>query len=82
MTAQPVAPTSGWNGFRAVNGDDAAGRAAAADLTNILDTVEVPIVVLRRDFTIAGFNKATADVFRYLRPSPVFETCLAEAATD
>src|SRR5256886_1957798 len=64
MTAQPVAPTSGWNGFRAVNGDDAAGRAAAADLTNILDTVEVPIVVLRRDFTIAGFNKATADVFR------------------
>ena len=64
MTAQPVAPSSGWNGFRAVNGDDAAGRAAAADLTNILDTVEVPVVVLRRDFTIAGFNKATADVFR------------------
>src|SRR2546422_5699152 len=70
MTAQPVAPTSGWNGFRAVNGDDAAGRAAAADLTNILDTVEVPIVVLRRDFTIAGFNKATADGFR-LSPSDI-----------
>jgi signal transduction histidine kinase len=70
MTAQPVAPTSGWIGFRAHNGDDAGTRAAATDLTNILDTVEVPIVVLRRDLTIAGFNKATADEFR-LSPSDI-----------
>jgi signal transduction histidine kinase len=70
MTAQPVAPTSGWIGFRALNGDDAGTRAAATDLTNILDTVEVPIVVLRRDLTIAGFNKATADEFR-LSPSDI-----------
>jgi signal transduction histidine kinase len=62
MTAQPVAPTGGWTGFRAVNGDDAAATPPAADLINILDTVEVPIVVLRRDFMIAGFNKAAADV--------------------
>ena len=64
MAAQPVAPAGGWIGFRALNGDDADAGAAAADLTNILDTVEAPIVVLRRDFTIAGFNKATADEFR------------------
>jgi signal transduction histidine kinase len=70
MTAQPVAATSGWTGFRAVNGDDAGAGAAATDLTNILDAVEVPIVVLRRDFTIAGFNKATADEFR-LSPSDI-----------
>jgi PAS domain-containing protein len=70
MTAQPVAPTSGWIGFRAHNGDDAGTRAAATDLTNILDTVEVPIVVLRRDLTIAGFNKVTADEFR-LSPSDI-----------
>ncbi|HEX2343269.1 MAG TPA: ATP-binding protein [Vicinamibacterales bacterium] len=70
MTAQPVATTSGWTGFRAVNGDDAGAGAAATDLTNILDAVEVPIVVLRRDFTIAGFNKATADEFR-LSPSDI-----------
>jgi signal transduction histidine kinase len=70
MTAQPVAATSGWTGFRAVNGDDAGAGAAATDLTNILDAVEVPIVVLRRDFTIAGFNKATADEFQ-LSPSDI-----------
>jgi signal transduction histidine kinase len=70
MTAQPVAATSGWTGFRAVNGDDAGAGAAATDLTNILDAVEVPILVLRRDFTIAGFNKATADEFR-LSPSDI-----------
>jgi len=63
VAAQPVAPAGGWIGFRALNGDDADAGAAAADLTNILDTVEAPIVVLRRDFTIAGFNKATADEF-------------------
>jgi signal transduction histidine kinase len=70
VAAQPVAPASGWIGFRALNGDDADVGAAATDLTNILDTVEVPIVVLRRDFTIAGFNKATANEFR-LSPSDI-----------
>src|SRR5262245_62931276 len=63
MAAQPVAPAGGWIAFRALNGDDADAGAAATDLANILDTVEVPIVVLRRDFTVAGFNKATADEF-------------------
>jgi signal transduction histidine kinase len=70
MTAQPVAPTGGWTGFRAVNGDDAAATPPAADLINILDTVEVPIVVLRRDVMIAGFNKAAADVL-CLSPSDI-----------
>ena len=70
MTAQPVAPTGGWTGFRAVNGDDAAATPPAADLINILDTVEVPIVVLRRDFMIAGFNKAATDVL-CLSPSDI-----------
>jgi signal transduction histidine kinase len=70
MAAQPVAPASGWIGFRALNGDDADAGAAPTDLTTILDTVEVPIVVLRRDFTIAGFNKAAADEFR-LSPSDI-----------
>ena len=37
---------------------------------NILDTVEVPIVVLRRDLMIAGFNEAAADVLR-LSPSDI-----------
>ena len=69
MTAQPAALNGGWTGFRAaVNGDDGAANTAATDLINILDAVEVPIVVLRRDLMIAGFNKAAADVLR-LSPS-------------
>ena len=70
MTAQPATLNGGWAGFRAVSGDDAAANAAAADLINILDTVEVPIVVLRRDLMIAGFNKAAAGVLR-LSPSDI-----------
>jgi signal transduction histidine kinase len=66
MAAQPATLNGGWAGFRAVSGDD----AAATDLINILDTVEVPIVVLRRDLMIAGFNKAAADVLR-LAPSDI-----------
>ncbi len=70
MTAQPATLDGGWMGFRAGSGDDAAANTAATDLINILDTVEVPIVVLRRDLMIAGFNKAAADVLR-LSPSDI-----------
>src|SRR5262249_36137919 len=34
------------------------------ELIHILDAVEAPIVVLRRDLMIAGFNRAAADVLR------------------
>ncbi len=37
------------------------GIPAAIDLIHILDTIEVPIVFVRRDFEIACFNKAAAD---------------------
>jgi signal transduction histidine kinase len=69
MTAQPAALNGGWTGFRAAaTRDDGTASTAATDLINILDAVEVPIVVLRPDFMIAGFNKAAADVLR-LSPS-------------
>jgi signal transduction histidine kinase len=64
MTAQPAALNDGWTAFRAVNGDNAAANTAVSDLVNILDTLEVPIVVLRRDLVIAGFNRAAADALR------------------
>jgi signal transduction histidine kinase len=64
MTDQPATLKGGWTGFRAVSGDDAAANTAATDLFNILDTIEVPIVVLQRDLMIAGFNEAAADVLR------------------
>ena len=70
MTAQPATLNGAWTGFRAVSGDDAAANTAATDLINILDTIEVPIVVLRCDLMIAGFNKAAADVL-HLLPSDI-----------
>ena len=44
------------------------------DAVAILDTVDVPIVVVRRDCTIAGFNKAAADVLG-LSPSDLGRAC-------
>jgi signal transduction histidine kinase len=70
MTARPATLNGGWTAFRAASGDDAAAHTAATDLIHILDTVEVPIVVLRRDLMIAGFNKAAADVLG-LSPSDI-----------
>jgi two-component system CheB/CheR fusion protein len=40
------------------------------DLIKILDTVEVPIIVLQRDFMIAYFNEAAADLLG-LSPSDI-----------
>jgi signal transduction histidine kinase len=74
MTTQPATLNGGWTGFRAVDGDDASANTAATHLINILDAVEVPIVVLRRDLTIAGFNKAAADVLR-LSPFDIGRAC-------
>jgi PAS domain S-box-containing protein len=70
MTTERVTLNVGWTGFQGVNGDDAAANTAATDLISILDTVDVPIVVVRRDFVIAGFNKAAADVLG-LSPSDI-----------
>jgi PAS domain S-box-containing protein len=61
MTTQRVTRNDGRTWFQGASGDDAAARTAATDLISILDTVDVPIVVVRRDFVIAFFNKAAAD---------------------
>jgi len=61
MTTQRVTRNGGRTWFQEVSGDDAAAHTAATDLISILDTVDVPIVVVRRDFVIAFFNKAAAD---------------------
>ena len=58
---QPITLNGGWAGFQGIGADDGTANKATTDLINILDTVEVPIVVMRRDFTIAGFNKAATD---------------------
>jgi signal transduction histidine kinase len=62
MTVEPVGLDGGWIGFHAFNRDDATANAATTELIHILDTIEVPIVVVRSDSVIAGFNNAAADV--------------------
>ena len=73
MTAPRVTPDGRWTGYHGVNGDHAAVNTVATDLINILDAVEVPIVVVRRDFSVACFNKAAADVLD-LSPSDIGRT--------
>jgi PAS domain S-box-containing protein len=60
MTLPPVADSTGWSGFRPASADDDV-NAATTDVTEILDAVSVPIVILRRDFIVARFNSAAAD---------------------
>jgi len=70
MSMPRITVNGGWTGFKEGNGYDAAGNTATTDLINLLDTLEVPIVVLRRDFTIGCFNRAAADVLG-LSPSDI-----------
>lgn len=65
MTTQHIVLNGGRTDFRGINGDDSPKNAAATDFINLLDTIDVPIVVVRRDFMIAYFNKAAADVLGF-----------------
>ena len=70
MNAERVVHSGGWTGFQGVNRGDSGRNTATADLINILDTIEVPIVVVRSDLVIACFNMAAADVVG-LSPSDI-----------
>jgi PAS domain S-box-containing protein len=69
MTAPRVTLDGRWTGFQG----DGAAITAAINLINILDTVEVPIVVVRRDITIACFNRAAEGLG--LSPSDIGRAC-------
>ena len=56
MTTQRDPVNSARTGLERANGSDAATKVAASELINILDAVEVPVIVLRRDSTISYFN--------------------------
>ncbi|MPZ34922.1 MAG: PAS domain S-box protein [Rhodospirillales bacterium] len=53
--------TDGWTIYRPVNGPQA--NPVAIELTNVLDALDVPIIVVRSDFTIGCFNHAAAAAF-------------------
>src|SRR5712671_3599885 len=54
--------SDGWSEFR-----QSWGSGAITDPFEILDGIDVPIVLLGGDFTIAGFNRAAADVLSLVR---------------
>jgi len=71
MTAPPAVVVNGeWSGFRHMSADPAMVDSANADLIDILETLDVPIVVVLNNFTIACFNRAAAEVFS-ISPSDI-----------
>jgi PAS domain S-box-containing protein len=64
MTTEP-ATLNGWIGLRQPNSDDAAPERAAIELIDIFDAVDVPIVVIRSDCTVACFNQAATNVLGF-----------------
>src|SRR3954447_7735040 len=57
----------GWSELRQSDADGATKEAATTDPFEILDAVDIPIVLLGSDFTIAGFNRAAAEVLSLVR---------------
>jgi signal transduction histidine kinase len=60
MTGQSATSRGGWTGLQ-VSSNGAAANGVTTELISILDTIEVPLVVVRRDRTMAAFNQAAAD---------------------
>ena len=60
MTGQSATCRGGWTGLQ-VSSNGAAANGVTTELISILDTIEIPLVVVRRDRTMAAFNQAAAD---------------------
>jgi signal transduction histidine kinase len=59
MTGQSATCRGGWTGLQ-VSSNGAAANGVTTELISILDTIEVPLVVVRSDRTMAAFNQAAA----------------------
>jgi len=70
MTTLPFVPRGTWTNShrsdRGVETDD----SNAVDFIELVNAVEVPIMVIRSDFTVTCFNRAASDVLR-LEPSDI-----------
>ena len=71
MTERPATSRARWNGLQ-VGGNGATAHVVTTDLTSILDSVEVPIVVVERDLTMAAFNQAAEDALGLCLPDPTW----------
>lgn len=70
MTTPQPDPLNGWTGLRQQDGDGCAPDMAVMDPIDILDAVDVPVVVIRRTFSVACYNQAAARVLG-LMPSHI-----------
>jgi PAS domain S-box-containing protein len=66
MTTLPVDNNGSSNEIRQVSGGGVTIDAVTTDLIKIIDAVSIPIVVVRRDFSVACFNRAAADELRFV----------------
>src|SRR5688572_30774032 len=57
-----IGTSAGWTDFQRNRDDGQAVNSVTIDPIELLDAVDIPILVLHRNFTVAGFNRATADV--------------------
>ncbi len=62
MTTRVRAEDNGSSDIRGTHGDAASADSVSADVVGILDTVDLPIVAVGRDFTVARFNRVAATV--------------------
>ena len=67
MTTVQTLPLNGWIGLELdrLNGDCDVSRETVPSFINVLDAVDVPVVVINGDITVAGFNQAAVDVLGF-----------------
>jgi hypothetical protein len=79
MTTRARAGDDGSSDVRKEHGDVASADSLSADIVGILDTVDLPIVAVGRDFTVARFNRVAAEVLGLTRSqigrSPATSKC-------
>lgn len=63
-------------------GDIAPGISAGIDVSGVLDAIEIPIVVVGRDCTVAGFNRAATEALGVTGSDIGRRTCNMQALAD
>jgi PAS domain S-box-containing protein len=67
---------------RGVQGDIATADSVGADMVGILDSIDIPIVVVGRDCKVASFNRAAAETLGLTRSDIGRRTCNMQALAD
>jgi PAS domain S-box-containing protein len=80
--AESVKADIGTNEARGVAGDSAPADPVSADVVGILDTIDVPIVVVGRDCKVARFNRAAQEVLGVTRSDVGRSVCNMQALKE